>query len=78
MKKRSVIILSFLTMTLIVRLFCGVYIHEEYADDVFFIKQKPTFKWRFYSPIGMTDLKMQDLTPKQQKEQKAFDIYVGR
>jgi hypothetical protein len=78
MKKALIIICSCLMLALIVRLFCGVYVHEEYGDDVFFVKQKPTLKWRFYSPIGMTDLKMEQLAPEQQEEQKAFDTYVGR
>ncbi|GGE95189.1 hypothetical protein [Flavobacterium limi] len=65
-----------LAVALNIRLFCGVYIHDEFAETHFFIKHKPTWKWKFYSPQGMSDLKFEDLSKEKQTEQKYFNEYI--
>ncbi len=65
-------------MFLVIRLFCGVYVHDEFGEDVYFIKHKPTWKWRFYSPRGMSDLSINEMTIEQKNEQLLFDEFVGK
>ena len=67
-----------LLLCLTVRLFCGVFEHDEFGDDVYFIKYRPTWKWRFYSPRGMSDLELNQMTIEQKNEQLLFDEFVGK
>jgi hypothetical protein len=53
MKKKVVILISAFAAVLIVRLFLGVYEHDEFAESHLFVKHRPTWKWKFYSPQGM-------------------------
>lgn len=55
---------------------CGVYIHDEFGEKHFFIKHRPIWKWKFYSPLGQSDLKIEELTSDEQIEQKYFDEFV--
>nr|WP_294787990.1 hypothetical protein [uncultured Flavobacterium sp.] len=76
MKKKISVFIFISAIVLTIRLFCGVYVHDEFAEKHFFVKHRPTWKWSFYSPIGMSDLKMQDLTQEQQIEQQYFNEFV--
>ena len=76
MKKKIVICISIFTAVLIVRLFGGVYEHDEFVESYFFIKHRPTWKWKFYSPIGMSDIKLEELNEEKQTEQKYFNEFV--
>ncbi len=58
------------------RMFCGVYIHDEYGEMRFFIKHRPTWKWEFYSPIGQSDLTIEELTLEKQIEQNYFNEFI--
>jgi hypothetical protein len=78
MKKIKIIILLSLFLILIIRFFCGVFENDEFGDDVFFIKHKPTWKWKFYSPRGMGDVKMNQMSIEQQYEQKMFNEFVDK
>jgi len=74
--KLLVIGISIFLLLIIGRLFCGVYVHDEFGDRIFFLKHKPTWKWKFYSPQGMSDIRFEKLNSEQQIEQKYFDEYV--
>ena len=74
--KLKIIISVLIIFALAIRLFCGVYIHDEFAETHFFIKHKPTWKWKFYSPQGMSDTKYDELTLKQQIEQKYWNEFI--
>ncbi|AQY20977.1 hypothetical protein [Riemerella anatipestifer] len=78
MNKRKIKFLAIigLVFCFVVRFFCGVYEHDEFAENYYFIKHKPTWKWRFYSPRGMSDLELNQMTNEQKYEQKMFDEYV--
>lgn len=76
MKKKISIGIFIFAAVLAIRLFCGVYEHDEFAETNFFIKYRPTWKWRFYSPRGMSDLKMEDLSKEEQIEQEYFNEFV--
>ncbi|WP_281235034.1 hypothetical protein [Flavobacterium gelatinilyticum] len=75
--KRKILILILIFVTgLTIRLFCGVYHHDEFAEKYFFVKYRPTWKWSFYSPIGMSDTKMEELSKEEQIEQKYFNEFI--
>lgn len=80
MKTRTIgIVLSIVFISgVIVRLFTGVYIHDEFGEEHFFMKHRPTLKWSFHSPIGQSDLKFEELTTEDQKEQLLFDEFIRK
>jgi hypothetical protein len=77
MAKKIVISIISIAVILLIRLFCGVYIHDEFGEKHFFLKHRPVWKWEFYSPIGMTDLKMEQLSKEKQIEQNYFSEFVS-
>jgi len=77
MKKLILAITSVLIISLVIRLWTGAYYHDEFAENHFFIKHRPTWKWTFYSPIGMTDNQLNDLTEEQRVEQLLFEEYIS-
>jgi len=68
---------SSLIFFLITWLFVGVFYDDEFREPEIFIKYRPTFKLFFHSPIGMQDLKISDLSIEMQKEELAFQEFVG-
>jgi hypothetical protein len=58
------------------RFWVGLYHHDEFAETHLFLKHRPTWKWMFYSPKGQSNLRIQDLSPEEQTEQKLFDEFV--
>ncbi len=59
------------------RLWLGVYEHDEFpGEGGLFYKHRPTLKWQFYSPRGMSDLKLEEMTPEKRKEQLLFNEFV--
>ena len=42
----------------------------------FFIKHRHTLKWTFYSPLGMSDMKIEELSNEKQIEQIYFNEFV--
>jgi hypothetical protein len=77
MKKKIIIIISLLPISLVTRLWTGVYHHDEFAETHFFIKHRPIWKWTFYSPIGMSDYQLNDLTEEQRTEQLLFEEFIS-
>lgn len=76
MKKKISIGIFIFAIVLSIRLFFGVYDQEEYVDSYFFIKHRPTWKWRFYSPIGRSELKFEELSEERQIEQKYYNEFI--
>tara|TARA_R110002072_G_scaffold179487_2_gene335531 strand:+ start:947 stop:1189 length:243 start_codon:yes stop_codon:yes gene_type:complete len=74
MKKKITILII---LVILGRFFLGVFSHDEFGGTHIFIKHKPTLKWNFYSPIGMSDLKLEDLSKEKQKEQILFNEFVS-
>ncbi|MHA3047734.1 hypothetical protein JSO59_010320 [Riemerella anatipestifer] len=74
--KLKISVLLVLILVIIVRLFCGIYVHDEFAETNFFIKHRPTWKWKFYSPQGMSDTKFEELTTEQQIDQKYWNEFI--
>ena len=69
--------LSALIFIVYVRLFCGVYTHDEYGEERFFIKHKPVWKWHFHSPRGQSDLKYSEMSDEQKSEQDYFNEFIS-
>ncbi|PZP43922.1 MAG: hypothetical protein DI598_15160 [Pseudopedobacter saltans] len=77
--KLKLLIFTLFISAIIIRFFCGIYVHDEFAETNFFIKYKPTWKWKFYSPRGMSDLKFEEMSAEQKTEQKYWEEFiVGR
>ncbi len=57
-------------------MFVGIFRDDEFYEPTIFVKHRPSLKVNFYSPIGMSDLKFEDLTPVEQSELVAFDEFV--
>ncbi|MNF89356.1 hypothetical protein D3C87_1296570 [compost metagenome] len=76
MKKIIAIGIFIFAIVFTIRLFCGIYIHDEFGERHFFIKHRPTWKWEFYSPLGMSDNKIEELSEENQIEQKYFNEFV--
>ncbi|MBS7252414.1 hypothetical protein [Flavobacterium branchiicola] len=76
MKKKITIGVFAFAIVITIRLFCGVYHHDEFAEKYFFIKYRPVWKWTFYSPIGMSDRKIEELSKEEQLEQKYFNEFI--
>ena len=76
--KRNIGILTIVLFFVIVRLFFGIFVDEEFGDKTLFIKHRPTWKWKFYSPIGMSDTKIEDLSIEKQIEEKYLDEFVRK
>jgi len=78
MGRKIVAILSVLVVILVVRLFFGVYADDEFGGSNLFVKHRPVWKWKFYSPIGMSDRKLEELSEEQKEEQVYFDEFVAK
>lgn len=76
MRNKIFIGIFIFTGVLIIRLFSGIYIHDEFAEKHFFMKHRPSWKWTFYSPIGMSDNKIEKLSKENKIEQKYFNEFV--
>lgn len=76
MKKRALLVIVVVLVGLFIRFFCGIYIHDEFGEENLFVKHRPTWRWKFYSPIGMSDTAFEDLTPEKKVEQRYFDEFI--
>jgi hypothetical protein len=76
MKKILLIIIP-LVLGILIRLWFGIYHHDEYAETHLFFKHRPTLKWTFYSPIGMSNLELDDLDEEERREQLLFEEFVS-
>lgn len=59
-------------------LFVGLFRDSEFKNPELFIKNRATFKLIFYSPKGMSDLSIYDLSPEKRIEEKAFNNMVEK
>ncbi|MEM7375041.1 MAG: hypothetical protein AAF587_40985 [Bacteroidota bacterium] len=59
-----------------IRLFVGVYEHDEYLSHHYFIKHSPTWQWYFYSPIGYQNKDLEDLSLEEKWQERAFHEFV--
>ncbi len=68
--------LTFLILIILIKFWIGVYQHDEFDEKGIFIKHRPIWKTYFYSPRGMSDLKLSDMNHKEREEQLLFDEFI--
>ena len=71
MKKRIISVLL-LTVVLGVWLFMGVFQHREYGTYNLFLKNRPSLRFYFYSPIGESDRTIESFSPWTQRSERAY------
>ena len=76
LKRKTKIISTFILLVIFTKLWVGVYEHDEFSHRIIFIKHRPVWKTFFYSPRGMSDLKISEMSAEKQFEQKLFDEFV--
>ncbi|MNK00372.1 hypothetical protein D3C87_181560 [compost metagenome] len=76
MKKKGFLITGIISF-IITWLFVGIYRDPEFQHSHFFFKYTPSFKVSFFSPIGMDDKKITDLSPEKQQEEKIFQRFIN-
>lgn len=59
-----------------IKFWIGIYAHDEFGNNVLFIKHRPIWQTFFYSPRGMSDLKLEEMSYEKRKEQLLFDEFV--
>jgi hypothetical protein len=74
--RKSLIILTVVGILILLKFWIGIYTHDEFGEKHVFIKHRPIWKTYFYSPRGMTDLKLSEMSEEKQYEQKLFDEFV--
>lgn len=75
-KKIIMYFILFIIFLFLGRLFGGVFEDDEFNDRYFFIKNTPSWKWHFYSPSGMSDLELKDMSKEQREEQLMYDKFI--
>lgn len=77
-KRKLISIIASLALIILIRLFSGIYEDDEFNTKYIFIKNNPTWKWYFYSPRGMSDLSLEQMTEEQRNEQVMFEKFVSK
>jgi hypothetical protein len=76
MVKKLSSILVIVILVVIGKFWIGVFEHDEFYYNDVFIKHRAIWKTYFYSPRGMSDLKLSEMTQEEQTEQILFDQFV--
>ncbi|WP_272022936.1 hypothetical protein [Olleya namhaensis] len=70
----SILIIIF--FIIVGKFWIGIYNHDEFNSSHIFIKHRAIWKTYFYSPRGMSDLELREMSPSQQFEQEMFDEFI--
>jgi hypothetical protein len=77
MKKRRLIFTGLsVALFLAAWLMLGIYRDREFGGHRLFVKHTPTFKVRFYAPLGESDRTLNELNPKESHEEVMYREYV--
>jgi hypothetical protein len=76
LKKKISPILLIIGILILSKFWIGIYTHDEFGGKHLFLKHRAIWKTHFYSPRGMSDLKILEMLDKEQYEQKLFDEFV--
>ena len=76
MQRKTGIILLIIGILIVSKFWIGIFTHDEFGHKVVFIKHRPIWKTFFYSPRGMSDLKLSEMSKEKQNEQKLFDEFI--
>jgi hypothetical protein len=75
LKKKFLLGMGILTLLTTI-LFCGIARDSEFYEPTIFVKHRPTLKFHFYTPIGESDLKLEDLTEDKKREELLYQEFV--
>jgi hypothetical protein len=73
--RRFLLGLGLITL-LIAVLFCGISRDPEFYAPTIFVKYRPTLKAHFFTPIGESDLKLEDLEEDKKREELLYQEFV--
>jgi len=74
--KKTIKIFIVIGILILIKFWFGFYEHDEFGGSRLFIKHRPIWKTYFYSPRGMSDLQLHDMSKERQYEQKLFDEFI--
>lgn len=75
-RKTGILLLVIIGILTVLKFWIGIYTHDEFGGKGIFVKHRPIWKTFFYSPRGMSDLKLSEMTNEKQNEQMLFDEFV--
>jgi len=75
MKRKIIAIVLIIVIGIVTRFWLGIYEHNEFYSSHIFIKHRPIWKWKFYSPIGMGELDKLT-TPEKRNEYRLFNEFI--
>jgi len=77
LKKRLSITLFIFAIVVLAKFWIGIFEHDEFSNEKYmFVKHRAIWKTYFYSPRGMSDFELSDMTPENKIEQMFFDEFV--
>ncbi|WP_217491456.1 hypothetical protein, partial [Polaribacter reichenbachii] len=76
LKRKTGILILIIGILIVSKFWVGIYTHDEFGGKNIFIKHRPIWKTFFYSPRGMSDLKLSEMTTEKQNEQILFDEFI--
>jgi len=76
LKRKAAILVLIVGILILSKFWIGIYTDDEFGGKQFFIKHRPIWKTFFYSPRGMSDLKLSEMSTKKRKEQLLFDEFI--
>lgn len=76
MKRKIKITSLTIGILVVLKFWVGIYEDGEWDDKYLFIKHRPIWKTYFYSPRGMSDLRLSEMNGDKQKEQLLYDEFI--
>ncbi|WP_407556659.1 hypothetical protein [Winogradskyella sp. 4-2091] len=70
--------LMIFSILLLLKFWIGIFSHDEFKGHHLFIKHRPIWKTYFYSPRGMSDLKLSEMSKEKKHEQTLFNEFIIR
>jgi len=74
-KKKHILFMTVISF-LILKFWVGIYEHDEFFHKSIFMKHRPIWKTFFYSPTGMGEYKLDEMSNDERKEQEYFDEFI--
>ena len=74
--KKAIIIFILGLILILSKFWLGIYEDNEFGEKRVFIKHRPIWKTYFYSPRGMRDVKLSQMSEERRVEQLMFDEFV--
>lgn len=74
--KNKIKIFAIFAILIIAKLWVGINTHDEFGGKNLFIKHRPIWRTFFYSPRGMSDMKVFEMSEEQQKDQSLYDEFI--